>query len=55
VKTKNVLYTNSVAAIITVLNALVTEVALRNKSAVASMMKQVAKAMDDSGAYLRKY
>jgi DNA-binding MurR/RpiR family transcriptional regulator len=54
VRTKNMLYTNSVAAIITVLNALVTDIALRNRAKVTVAMKHVAKAMDESGQYLRK-
>ena len=54
VQTKNMLYTNSVAAVATVLNALATEIAVKNKRTVTSVLQDVGRAMDATDQYLLK-
>jgi len=51
VRSQNMLYTNSFSAISVVINALATEVAVRNKTKAMKMSKQIDKLMDDSGHY----
>jgi len=53
VRTKNMLYTNSIAAISMISNALVTDIALKNKHAVTSVVQEVNRAMEETGQYIR--
>ncbi len=53
VRTKNILYTNSIAAFSMVINAIATEIAMRTKSTVAAMVQDVNDSMEESGEYLR--
>jgi DNA-binding MurR/RpiR family transcriptional regulator len=54
VQTKNMMYTNSITAVSAVMNALVTEIALKNKNIVASVLQDVGKALDETDHYLLK-
>lgn len=54
VQTKNMMYTNSITAVSAVMNALVTEIALKNKNTVASVLQDVGKALDETNHYLLK-
>jgi DNA-binding MurR/RpiR family transcriptional regulator len=54
VQTKNMLYTNSVAAVTTVINALATEVARKNKRTVSAVLQDVGRALDETDQYLLK-
>jgi DNA-binding MurR/RpiR family transcriptional regulator len=51
-RTKNMLYTNSVAAITILINAIVTEIALKNKKAITPTIEAISRAMRDTDQYL---
>ena len=52
VRTKNMLYTNSISAISVVINALVTEIALLNKREVSKVFKESSRAMQRTHEFL---
>jgi DNA-binding MurR/RpiR family transcriptional regulator len=54
VRTENMLHTNSISAISVLINALVTEVALKNKSAVSKMFKESTQILHQTDEYLEK-
>jgi DNA-binding MurR/RpiR family transcriptional regulator len=54
VRTKNMLYTNSISAISVVINALVTEIALKNKSAVEKVFKETSRMLHQTDEYVRE-
>jgi len=51
IRSQNVLFTNSFSAISVVINALVTEVAMRNKNKAMKMSKEIDQLLTDSGYY----
>lgn len=51
IRSQNILFTNSFSAISVVINALATEVAMRNKEKAMSMMKEIDQLLTDSGHY----
>jgi DNA-binding MurR/RpiR family transcriptional regulator len=53
VRTKNMLYTNSISAVSIMMNAIVTELALKNKKAIAPIMEAVSRVMHETDQYLR--
>jgi DNA-binding MurR/RpiR family transcriptional regulator len=53
VRTTNMLYTNSIAAMSIMMNALVTEIALKNKKAIAPRMESISRVMSETGQYIR--
>ncbi len=53
VRSRNMLYTNSIAAISIMMNVIVTEIAVRNKHAIAPMMESVSRVMKATGQYVR--
>lgn len=53
VRTKNLLYTNSVSAVSMVMNALVTEIAIKKKHEITSSQRDVARALEETGQYIR--
>lgn len=53
VRTKNMLYTNSISAISIMMNAIVTELALKNKKVIAPIMEAVSRAMHETDQYMR--
>jgi DNA-binding MurR/RpiR family transcriptional regulator len=54
VRTENMLHTNSISAISVVINALVTDVALKNKPAASKMFKESMEAMKLTKEYVDK-
>jgi DNA-binding MurR/RpiR family transcriptional regulator len=52
VRTKNMLYTNSISAISVVINALVTEIALKSKSAVEKVFQETSRALQRTDEYV---
>jgi DNA-binding MurR/RpiR family transcriptional regulator len=54
VRTENMLHTNSISAISVVINALVTDVALKNKSAVSKMFKESTQILHQTDEYIDK-
>lgn len=52
VRTKNMLYTNSISALSVVINALVTEVALKNKRAAEQVFKETSRILQQSNEFL---
>lgn len=55
VRTKNMLYTNSISAISVVINALVTEIALINKREVEKVFKESSRVSQKAGEYLGEH
>lgn len=55
VRTKNMLYTNSISAISVVINALVTEIALLNKSAAEKVFKESSRVLQQAGEYVAEH
>ncbi len=53
VRTKNMLYTNSISAISIMMNAIVTELALKNKKAITPIMEAVSREMHETDQYIR--
>ena len=53
VRTKNMLYTNSISAVSIMMNAIVTELALKNKKAIAPTMEAVSRVMHETDQYIR--
>lgn len=53
VQTRNILYTNSISAVSIMINAIVTEIALRNKNAITTIMGSVSRAMHETDQYIR--
>ncbi len=51
IRSKNRLFTNSITAISVVINALATEVALRNRAKALRALKQVERQLEESGHY----
>jgi DNA-binding MurR/RpiR family transcriptional regulator len=51
IRSQNMIFTNSISAISVVINALVTEIAVRNKAKALKMQKQVETMLHDSGHY----
>jgi DNA-binding MurR/RpiR family transcriptional regulator len=51
-RTKNMLYTNSIAAVTILINAIVTEIAVKNRRKIAPTMGAVARAMRESDQYI---
>ncbi|MCU0454380.1 MAG: MurR/RpiR family transcriptional regulator [Bacteroidetes bacterium] len=51
-RTKNMLYTNSIAAITILINAIVTEIAVKNRRKIAPTMGAVARAMRETEQYV---
>jgi DNA-binding MurR/RpiR family transcriptional regulator len=54
VRTENMLHTNSISAISVVINALVTDVALKNKTAVSKMFKESTQILHQTDEYVEK-
>ena len=54
VQTENMLHTNSISAISVVINALVTDVALKNKSAASKMFKESTQILQQTEEYIGK-
>lgn len=54
VRTKNMLYTNSISAISVVINALVTEIALKNKNAVEKVFQETSRMLQQTDEYVRE-
>ncbi|MCX6137903.1 MAG: MurR/RpiR family transcriptional regulator [Ignavibacteriales bacterium] len=52
VRTKNMLYTNSISAISIMMNAIVTEIALKNQKAIAPKMEAISRKMRETGQYV---
>ncbi|HXF99867.1 MAG TPA: MurR/RpiR family transcriptional regulator [Bacteroidota bacterium] len=52
IRSQNLLFTNSFSAISVVINALATEVALRNKATVTRLAKELDRLMEASGYYI---
>jgi DNA-binding MurR/RpiR family transcriptional regulator len=52
VRTKNMLYTNSISAISIMMNAIVTELALKNRKSIAPVVETISRAMHESGEYI---
>ena len=52
VRTKNMLYTNSISAISIMMNAIVTEIALKNQKAIAPKMEAISRKMRETGQYI---
>ena len=52
VRTENMLHTNSVSAISVLINALVTDVALKNKTAVSKMFKESTEILHQTDEYI---
>jgi DNA-binding MurR/RpiR family transcriptional regulator len=53
VRTKNMLYTNSISAISIMMNAIVTELALKNNKAITPIMEVVSRVMHETDQYIR--
>lgn len=53
VQTKNMLYTNSIAAVSILMNAIVTEIAVKNKNAITPIMGAVSRVMHETDQYTR--
>lgn len=53
VRSKNMLYTNSISAVSIMMNAVVTELAWKNRKTVAPIIESISRAMHDSGQYTR--
>lgn len=51
IRSQNLVFTNSFSAISVVINALTTEVAVRNKTKALKMMKEIDQQLEDSGHY----
>lgn len=51
IRSQNMLFTNSFSAISVVINALATEVAVRNRSKAVRMLKQIERQLHESGHY----
>jgi len=51
IRSQNILFTNSFSAISVVINALSTEVAMRNREKAVRMMKEIDQLLTDSGHY----
>jgi DNA-binding MurR/RpiR family transcriptional regulator len=54
VQTENMLHTNSISAISVVINALVTDVALKNKSAASRMFRESTQILQQTDEYIEK-
>ena len=54
VRTENMLHTNSISAISVVINALVTEVALKNKTAVSKIFRESTQILHQTDEYVGK-
>ena len=54
VRTENMLHTNSISAISVLINAVVTEVALKNKTAVSKMFKESTEILHQTDEYVEK-
>ena len=52
VRTKNMLYTNSIAAVSIMINAIVTEIALKNKKSIAPAFEAISRAMRETKQYI---
>lgn len=53
VRSKNMLYTNSISAVSIMMNAVVTELAWKNRKAVAPIIESISRVMRDTGQYTR--
>lgn len=53
VRSKNMLYTNSIAAISIIMNAVVTELALKNRKTIAPIIETISRVMHETGEYIR--
>jgi DNA-binding MurR/RpiR family transcriptional regulator len=53
VQTENMLHTNSISAISVVINALVTEIAVKNKPAASTMFRESTSILEQTGEYVR--
>jgi DNA-binding MurR/RpiR family transcriptional regulator len=53
VRSKNMLYTNSISAVSIMMNAIVTELAWKNRKAVAPIIESISRVMRDTGQYTR--
>lgn len=53
VRSKNMLYTNSTSAILIMMNAVVTELALKNRKSIAPIIETISKVMHETGEYTR--
>lgn len=53
VRSKNMLYTNSISAISIMMNAVVTELALKSGKAIAPIIETISRAMHDTDQYVR--
>ncbi len=51
IRSQNMLFTNSFSAISVVINALATEVAVRNRSKAVRMLKEIERQLHESGHY----
>jgi DNA-binding MurR/RpiR family transcriptional regulator len=51
IRSQNMLYTNSFSAISVIINALATEVAMRNKSRIAANLEEANRLLEESGYY----
>lgn len=51
IRSQNLLYTNSFSAISVIINALSTEVAMRNKSRIAANLEEANRLLEESGHY----
>ncbi len=54
VRTENMLHTNSISAISVVINALVTDAALKNKTAVSKMFRESTQILHQTDEYIEK-
>lgn len=52
-RTKNMLYTNSIAAISILINAIVTDIAIKNKKAITSTLEAISRAMRETDQYIQ--
>jgi DNA-binding MurR/RpiR family transcriptional regulator len=52
VRTKNMLYTNSIAAVSIMINAIVTEIALKNRKSIAPALEAISRAMRETKQYI---
>lgn len=53
VRSRNMLYTNSIAAISIMMNAIVTQIALKNKKVITPTMEAVSRLMRKTGQYVQ--
>lgn len=53
VRSKNMLYTNSISAISIIMNAIVTQLALKNRKTIAPIVETISRVMHETGQYIR--